>query len=172
LILSSSTVYSVLSRKNRLSNLVRWPQRSTKGTELYQSLLCSFCAFLWPLNRFASPTLHSTKPTRCPAALAKQDIANRESRRRRSRRPNRSRCAVCTEPRWKATASPSSPSQLLNLHTHTATLLKQTPHNQALNHTRWVSPVTWIARPVQQAQLDNKNAKKASSNPTGNKLPQ
>jgi hypothetical protein len=49
--------------------------------------------------------------------------------------------------------------------------LKQTPHNQVLNHTRWVSPVTWIARPVQQARLDNKNAKKASSKLAGNKLP-
>jgi hypothetical protein len=69
-------------------------------------------------------------------------------------------------------ASPSSLNQLLNLHTHTATLLKQTPRNQVLNQARWVSPVTWIARPVQRARLDNKNAKEASSNLTGNKFPQ
>jgi hypothetical protein len=68
-------------------------------------------------------------------------------------------------------ASPSSPNQLLNLHTHTAKLLKQTPHNLVLNHVRWVSPVTWIARPVQPARLDNKNAKEALSNLSGNKLP-
>jgi hypothetical protein len=65
----------------------------------------------------------------------------------------------------------ASPS-LLNLHTHTAKLLKQTPHRLMLNQTRWVSPVTWIARPVQPARLDNKNAKEALSNQTGNKLPQ
>jgi hypothetical protein len=41
-----------------------------------------------------------------------------------------------------------------------------------LNQTRWVSPVTWIARPVQRARLDNKSAKEALSNQTGNKLPQ
>jgi hypothetical protein len=50
-------------------------------------------------------------------------------------------------------------------------LLNQTPHSQVLNHNRWVSPVTWIARPVQRAQLDSKNVKEASSRLTANKLP-
>ena len=67
--------------------------------------------------------------------------------------------------------SPSSPNRLLNLHIHTARLLNQL-HNLLLNLLRWVSPVTWIARPVQPARLDNKNATEALSKLTGKKIPQ
>jgi hypothetical protein len=68
-------------------------------------------------------------------------------------------------------ASPSLLNLWLNLHTPTTTLLKQTPHTPVLNQSRWVNPVTWIAHPVQQVRLNNKNANELSYRLSANRFP-